>query len=119
MSTGQKYSGKGDSTTSLEQTAQFTPPATRLPNQDAHIDPHVYQAQTRLLELADSFVAIGFTEGPIQAVDRLLTHWMSTSVEELSAANNKDQLHCILLLIDFLGELYQASLSGGEGGVHA
>ncbi|MBD2703807.1 hypothetical protein IC229_24385 [Spirosoma sp. BT702] len=105
MSTGQKYSGKGDSTTLFQPSAQITLQTSSLADErpEPVINPQIFEAQTQLLQLTDRFAAIG--DEPVQHIDTLLTHWLSTPADALSVSVDVSQLHRIHLLIDFLTQL--------------
>lgn len=83
MSTGQSYLGKGDSTTLLEPSAKISPLSTALADDYSatSINPRIYEAQTRLLDLSDQFVTLGFEQGPAQTLGNLLTHWLTTPTQ--------------------------------------
>jgi hypothetical protein len=107
MSTGQSYLGKGDSTTLLEHSDQISPQNTALADDLSapSINPRIYEAQTRLLDLSDQFVTLGFEQGPMQAIGDMLTHWLTTPTEKLAA----DQLRAMQLLIGLLSTFYSAT----------
>ena len=82
----------------------------------------IFEAQTRLIYLTDKFVLIGAEDGPSQAVDQLLSNWLSNSSQILTGSIGKSQLQCALLLIELLQKLYinqrGLKMQGEEGQCH-
>ena len=131
MSTEQSYVGRGTNATLTDQTAQKSRQTAINPAQlpplfladwqsveellnrsikeadptKQFINPRIFEAQSRLLDLEDRFAERG-NYAPIQAAEDLLLHWCITSAEELSAQDDPDQLHVILMLLDTLEEAY-------------
>jgi hypothetical protein len=69
------------------------------------IDADVYRVQTQLLELVDDFLSLGNATGPVEAINDLLYRWLTTSATDLSRQTNRNQLHTVLELVNFLTAL--------------
>ena len=126
MSTEQSYVGRGNYATLTNQTAQKSRQMTLIKvepipsflsgwnqvegllngaNPAQPINPRIFEAQSRLLDLEDRFAERG-NYAPIQVAEDLLLHWLITSAEELTAQDDPDQLHAVLMLLDTLEETY-------------
>ncbi|MBD2704167.1 S24 family peptidase [Spirosoma sp. BT702] len=105
MNTVQNYVGRGNYANTPPQPAKNGLSLTPAAQSEPAINPRIFQAQARLLELCDKFTARGNYD-PLQAVGDLLHHWLATPAETLTEEGDKDQLHAVLLLIDTLNEVY-------------
>lgn len=106
MSTEQKYVGRGNLATSPGQTANSK--ATTSPASDERRNnSRVYQAQTDLLSLVDSFLEL---DSPIIAITDFMEEWLTAPPSQLADGSYfNNTLKSALRLISFLSELRDLS----------
>ncbi|GAB3726653.1 hypothetical protein [Spirosoma lituiforme] len=68
----------------------------------ATVNPHVYKAQSELLKIVDSFVEDDYASYPVEAINTLLYHWLTTSTKKRS----KKQLKEVLTVVNFIVKVF-------------
>lgn len=68
----------------------------------APVNPHVYKAQSELLKIVDSFVEQDYASYPVEAINTLLYHWLTTSTKKRS----KKQLKEVLTVVNFIVKVF-------------
>ncbi|GAB4017102.1 hypothetical protein [Spirosoma koreense] len=102
MNTEQNYVGRGSIASPIEQTAKNKAQSPISPDDRQLVDKAVYDAQTALIDAVDAYLD---WQSPIQAINELLEFWLTSSPANLSLEANKNRLHLILRLVNFLIEL--------------
>ena len=72
---------------------------------EAHLNPHLYKVQSELLKTIDSFVKDGRSSGPVEAINTLLYHWLTTAPGKFSSEETKTILGHILSVVNFMVKL--------------
>lgn len=68
----------------------------------APVNSHVYKAQSELLKIVDSFVEQDYASYPVEAINTLLYHWLTTSTKKRS----KKQLKEVLTVFNFIVKVF-------------
>lgn len=77
-------------------------PSQPLGASSAPVNPHVYKAQSELLKIVDSFVEEDYASYPVEAINTLLYHWLTTSTKKRS----KKQLREVLSVVNFIVKVF-------------
>jgi hypothetical protein len=119
MNTVQKYAGKGNSAQNPSPTVENRPQNPLSPDerdmtdqggslplasdeQLATYQQDVESIQTRLLELVDDYCGFSATGNPVEVINELLHHWLTSPAADLAAAKDQHQLRVGLSLVNFL-----------------
>ncbi|UFH54697.1 hypothetical protein [Spirosoma sp. KNUC1025] len=103
MNTEQNYVGRGKSAnTSPQMDVTASKPSYLPDNRKIDVDKDVHEAQAELLRVVDSYLT---WISPIEAINSLLEHWLTTPPVDLSDSDNRQNLSSILKLVNFLDDL--------------